>query len=305
MGSSLYTRKQAVVNTVEARVFAKTQDIQDAAICRQDLWLVFFGTLRELFLWTLCLQDILLHNTVDYYCTLLSDRLRPAVHRKRPGLLKKCVILQHDNAPPHMARQTIDKIEKIGWELLQHPPYSPDLAPSDFCFDHWKNLLDASSLIIMKLFNNMSYSFYVQPTKISMLQASADLWKDGNAVLNCRETMLKSNITVRIVRLPVLLLGFLVLDFIERPSYIRIVCTQYIDAAHFHRFWKLLVLRFCLCVCRSHGWGVQKLLNRSRCRLGTDSWRSKEPCIKWGPDPNRKGHFWAADCNVPTYMHCG
>ena len=41
MGSSLYTRKQAVVNTVEARVFAKTQDIQDAAICRQDLWLVF------------------------------------------------------------------------------------------------------------------------------------------------------------------------------------------------------------------------------------------------------------------------
>jgi len=84
----------------------------------------------------LCLQDILLHNTVDYYCTLLSDRLRPAVHRKRPGLLKKCVILQHDNAPPHMARQTIDKIEKIGWELLQHPPYSPDLAPSDFCFDH-------------------------------------------------------------------------------------------------------------------------------------------------------------------------
>jgi len=51
----------------------------------------------------------------------------------------------------------------------------------------------------MKMFNNMSYSFYVQPTKTSMLQASADLYKDGNAVLNCRETMLKSNITVRIV----------------------------------------------------------------------------------------------------------
>jgi len=30
------------------------------------------------------------------------------------------------------ARQTVDKIEKMGWELLQHPLYSPDLAPSDF-----------------------------------------------------------------------------------------------------------------------------------------------------------------------------
>ena len=68
----------------------------------------------------------------DDYCTLLSDRLRLAVRRKRPGLLKKCVILQHDNAPPHRARQTVDKIEKMGWELLQHPPYSPDLVPSYF-----------------------------------------------------------------------------------------------------------------------------------------------------------------------------
>ena len=70
--------------------------------------------------------------TADYYCTILSDRLRPIVRRNRPGLLKKGVILQHDNAPPHRARQTVDKIEEMGWELLQHPPYSLDLAPSDF-----------------------------------------------------------------------------------------------------------------------------------------------------------------------------
>ena len=68
----------------------------------------------------------------DYYCALLSDRLQPAVRRKRPGLLKKGVILQHDNAPPHRARQTVEKIEEMSWELLQHPPYSQDLVPSDF-----------------------------------------------------------------------------------------------------------------------------------------------------------------------------
>ena len=98
MGSSLYTTKQAVVNAVEARVFAKPREIRDAAICRQDYGLCFWYS-----------QGVVLVDFVppghtmnaDYYCTLLSDRLRPAVRRKRPGLLKKGVILQHDNAPPH------------------------------------------------------------------------------------------------------------------------------------------------------------------------------------------------------------
>lgn len=45
----------------------------------------------------------------------------------------KCsVILQQDNAPPHKARVTQKKIRELGWELLVHPPYSPDLAPSDY-----------------------------------------------------------------------------------------------------------------------------------------------------------------------------
>ena len=27
---------------------------------------------------------------------------------------------------------TKEKLTKLGWEVLNHPPYSPDLAPSDF-----------------------------------------------------------------------------------------------------------------------------------------------------------------------------
>jgi len=27
---------------------------------------------------------------------------------------------------------TLEKIENIGWEVLRHPPYSPDLASSDY-----------------------------------------------------------------------------------------------------------------------------------------------------------------------------
>ena len=41
-------------------------------------------------------------------------------------------ILLQDNARPHTAARTLAKIEDLGWKLLTHPPYSPDLAPSDF-----------------------------------------------------------------------------------------------------------------------------------------------------------------------------
>jgi transposase len=43
------------------------------------------------------------------------------------------VLLQHDNAPAHTSRVAKRKIEELdGVEVLPHPPYSPDLAPSDY-----------------------------------------------------------------------------------------------------------------------------------------------------------------------------
>ena len=41
----------------------------------------------------------------------------------------------------------------------------------------------------------------------------------------------------------------------------------------------------CLYVCWTRRWAVQKLLNRSRCRLGANSRGSREPCTRcWGQD---------------------
>ena len=42
------------------------------------------------------------------------------------------VILHQDNAPGHRAQSTQLEISLLGFETLEHPPYSPDLAPMDF-----------------------------------------------------------------------------------------------------------------------------------------------------------------------------
>jgi len=45
------------------------------------------------------------------------------------------VVILHDNASSHKSRVVNDFITSKGWEILPHPPYSPDLHPCDFnCF---------------------------------------------------------------------------------------------------------------------------------------------------------------------------
>ena len=52
--------------------------------------------------------------------------------RKEEECCPKKVLLHHDNARPHTAAATVETVQQLGFELLQHPPYSPDLAPSDY-----------------------------------------------------------------------------------------------------------------------------------------------------------------------------
>jgi transposase len=42
------------------------------------------------------------------------------------------VLFHHDNAPVHSSAVAQQKITEWRFELLAHPPYSPDLGPSDF-----------------------------------------------------------------------------------------------------------------------------------------------------------------------------
>jgi len=75
------------------------------------------------------------------YSDLLANNLNPAVCTKRRGLLSKKALL-HDNSRPHTASQTVETIHHLGFEVLHHPAYSQDLAPSDYnLFGPLKNTL--------------------------------------------------------------------------------------------------------------------------------------------------------------------
>jgi [histone H3]-lysine36 N-dimethyltransferase SETMAR len=96
----------------------------------QKIMLCIWWDMRGVVHWELL--DPNLTITADVYCQQLV-RLSQALVRNRPSLVnRKGVILQHDNARPHIARVTQQKIRELGWEVLPHSPYSPDMAPSDY-----------------------------------------------------------------------------------------------------------------------------------------------------------------------------
>ncbi|KAL6253754.1 hypothetical protein P5V15_015558 [Pogonomyrmex californicus] len=60
--------------------------------------------------------------------------LNHALIERRPEWARRHgkVILLHDNAPSHTAKPVKDTLKSLGWDILPHPPYSLDLAPSDY-----------------------------------------------------------------------------------------------------------------------------------------------------------------------------
>lgn len=49
-----------------------------------------------------------------------------ALQQKRPELVK------HYNARPQTSLVTRQKFLELNWDALPHPPYSPDIAPSEY-----------------------------------------------------------------------------------------------------------------------------------------------------------------------------
>ena len=88
--------------------------------------------------------------TAEKYCQQMDEMHQKL--RQHPALVKRNgPILLHDNARPHVAKPTLQKLNELGYETLPHPPYSPDLSPTDYdFFQHLDNFLRE------KCFKNLS-----------------------------------------------------------------------------------------------------------------------------------------------------
>lgn len=97
--------------------------------------------------WQGIIHSELLKNKQTINSELYTEQLRrvnEAMQQKRPDR-RHPVLLLHDNARPHTSKLTKAVIEELGWEVLPHPPYSPDLAPSDYhLFRSLQNALDGN-----------------------------------------------------------------------------------------------------------------------------------------------------------------
>ncbi len=96
-----------------------------------------------------CVHHEFVQRTVNWYVYVhILGHLRERIRRRRPGLWMPgsgwvhSMLLHHDNAPTHKVNHTVARLMETNVETIEHPPYSPDLAPCDFfLFPRLKALL--------------------------------------------------------------------------------------------------------------------------------------------------------------------
>ena len=83
--------------------------------------------------YSILLTEYLPHGTTisGLYYAFIIERLHYAILKKRVGKVSDGVLLLHDNATVHKNNTVHVAIRKGGFVELDHPAYSPDIAPSD------------------------------------------------------------------------------------------------------------------------------------------------------------------------------
>jgi len=67
----------------------------------------------------------------EVYCETLN-KLRRSIQNKRYVLRTKGIVLLHNNVRPHTTACTNALIKHFNWDISDHCPYNPDLAPNDY-----------------------------------------------------------------------------------------------------------------------------------------------------------------------------
>ena len=106
----------------------------------------------------------------DVYCRHLN-KLNTAVNEKWPELVnRECVIFHYANATPHTSLAFRQKLLRHVWKVMLHPPYSPDLTPTDsYLFPSLQNSLNGKTFnadevvksYLVHFFGDKEQKFYV------------------------------------------------------------------------------------------------------------------------------------------------
>ena len=114
-------------------------------------------------------------NSVVYCIQLIH--LKAAVATKRPELSNRWgVTFQHDKATPHKSLATRQKLAEFDWDVLPHPAYSPDLAPSDYhLFRSLQNSLDGTTFESLEAIKNHLTQYFDEKDKTFWEKGIMDL----------------------------------------------------------------------------------------------------------------------------------
>ena len=81
--------------------------------------------------------------TSNYYVNNCLNPVLKEIIKQRPTSGATNMKFLHDNARPHVTKEVISYLDEAGIKIVPHPPYSPDLALSDFkLIDYVKTRLD-------------------------------------------------------------------------------------------------------------------------------------------------------------------
>jgi len=129
----------------------------------------------------------------DLYCEQL-DKLHSKLKIKRSRLVNRNeLIILHDNAKPHSAKKTSNKLRELGYEVLPHPPYSPDIAPSDYhlfrSLEHHLrgkkfNGTEGVKNALSDFFDKKDPAFYREGIEDLVEKWSIVVKNDGNYIIN-------------------------------------------------------------------------------------------------------------------------
>ena len=137
----LWPRDQETEFPVEACWHSQTQEGQTEQIQSQTFNDPFFDRTGMIYMhWVPTGQTV----DKEYYVEVLRG-FRKRFLGKRPALFKSSQWHFHqDNAPVHNSILVTDYLTKMSIKTIPHPPYSPDLAPCNFClfpklslWDNW------------------------------------------------------------------------------------------------------------------------------------------------------------------------